>query len=63
MSTASACGARPHPNTPSMRLTIINITVPTTTNLRHVLTQYLCHYDSARPHRSLDLQPPTPTRT
>jgi putative transposase len=30
--------------------------------LRHVLTEYLRHYDSARPHRSLDLQPPTPSR-
>jgi hypothetical protein len=31
-------------------------------HLHHVLTQYLRHYDTARPHRSLDLQPPTPTR-
>jgi transposase InsO family protein len=31
--------------------------------LRRVLTEYLRHYDSSRPHRSLDLQPPTPTRT
>lgn len=31
--------------------------------LRQVLIEYLRHYDSARPHRSLDLRPPTPTRT
>jgi putative transposase len=30
--------------------------------LRRVLTQYLRHYHAARPHRSLDLQPPTPSR-
>jgi transposase InsO family protein len=30
--------------------------------LRRVLTEYLRHYHLARPHRSLDLQPPTPTR-
>lgn len=30
--------------------------------LRRVLTEYRRHYDSARPHRSLDLQPPTPAR-
>ena len=30
--------------------------------LRRILTEYLGHYDAARPHRSLDLQPPTPTR-
>jgi putative transposase len=30
--------------------------------LRQVLTEYLRHYDSGRPHRSLDLQPPTPAR-
>ena len=27
-----------------------------------VLTEYLRHYNTARPHRSLDLQPPNPTR-
>ena len=31
-------------------------------HLHRVLTEYLRHYDTARPHRSLDLQPPTPTR-
>jgi transposase InsO family protein len=30
--------------------------------LRRVLTEYMRHYHSGRPHRSLDLQPPTPTR-
>jgi transposase InsO family protein len=29
--------------------------------LRRVLTEYLRHYNTARPHRSLDLQPPRPT--
>jgi putative transposase len=28
--------------------------------LRRVLTEYLHHYNTARPHRSLDLQPPRP---
>ena len=28
--------------------------------LRRVLTEYLRHYNAARPHRSLDLQPPRP---
>jgi putative transposase len=28
--------------------------------LRRVLTEYLRHYNSVRPHRSLDLQPPRP---
>jgi putative transposase len=28
--------------------------------LRRVLTEYLQHYNTARPHRSLDLQPPRP---
>jgi putative transposase len=28
--------------------------------LRRVLTEYLRHYNTARPHRSLDLQPPRP---
>jgi hypothetical protein len=27
-----------------------------------VLTEYLRHYNTARPHRSLDLQPPDPAR-
>jgi hypothetical protein len=27
-----------------------------------VLTEYLRHYNTVRPHRSLDLQPPRPTR-
>jgi hypothetical protein len=31
-------------------------------HLRRVMTQYLRHYDTARPHRSLDLRPPDPTR-
>jgi putative transposase len=31
--------------------------------LRRVLTEYVRHYNSARPHRSLDLQPPTPARS
>jgi hypothetical protein len=30
--------------------------------LHRVLTQYLRHYNTARPHRSLDLQAPDPTR-
>jgi putative transposase len=28
--------------------------------LRHVLTEYLRHYNTVRPHRSLDLEPPRP---
>jgi transposase InsO family protein len=28
--------------------------------LHRVLTEYLRHYNTARPHRSLDLQPPNP---
>jgi transposase InsO family protein len=28
--------------------------------LHHVLTEYLRHYNTALPHRSLDLQPPNP---
>jgi putative transposase len=28
--------------------------------LHRVLTEYLRHYNTARPHRSLDLQPPRP---
>ena len=28
--------------------------------LRRVLTEYLRHYNTVRPHRSLDLQPPRP---
>jgi hypothetical protein len=30
--------------------------------LHRVLTEYLRHYNTARPHRSLDLQPPNATR-
>ena len=30
--------------------------------LHRVLTEYLRHYNTARPHRSLDLQAPSPTR-
>jgi len=30
--------------------------------LSRVLTEYLRHYNTMRPHRSLDLQPPRPTR-
>ena len=30
--------------------------------LYRVLTEYLRHYNAVRPHRSLDLQPPRPTR-
>ena len=30
--------------------------------LFRVLTEYLRHYNGVRPHRSLDLQPPRPTR-
>src|SRR5258707_13363471 len=30
--------------------------------LHRVLTEYLRHYNRARPHRSLDLQPPEPVR-
>ena len=29
--------------------------------LHRVLTEYLRHYNAARPHRSLDLQPPSPS--
>jgi putative transposase len=29
-------------------------------HLRRVLTEYLRHYNTVRPHRSLDLQPPSP---
>ena len=28
--------------------------------LSRVLTEYLCHYNTVRPHRSLNLQPPRP---
>jgi putative transposase len=31
--------------------------------LSRVLTEYLRHYNTARPHRALDLQPPAPART
>jgi hypothetical protein len=31
--------------------------------LHRVLTEYLRHYNTARPHRALDLQPPLPART
>jgi hypothetical protein len=31
--------------------------------LSRVLSEYLRHYNSARPHRSLDLQSPLPART
>jgi len=31
--------------------------------LHHVLTEYLRHYNTVRPHRALDLQPPLPART
>jgi transposase InsO family protein len=30
-------------------------------HLHRTLTEYLRHYDTGRPHRSLDLQPPIPT--
>jgi hypothetical protein len=30
--------------------------------LHRVLTEYLRHYNTVRPHRSLGLQPPNPTR-
>jgi putative transposase len=30
--------------------------------LHRVLTEYLRHYNTVRPHRSLDLQPPRPAR-
>jgi transposase InsO family protein len=30
--------------------------------LYRVLTEYLRHYNAVRPHRSLDLRPPRPTR-
>jgi transposase InsO family protein len=30
--------------------------------LQRVLTEYLRHYNTVRPHRSLDLQPPRPTQ-
>jgi hypothetical protein len=30
--------------------------------LHRVLTEYLRHYNTARPHRSLDLRPPNPAR-
>jgi putative transposase len=32
-------------------------------HLHRVVTQYLRHYNTARPHRSLDLQPPGPVRS
>ena len=31
--------------------------------LHQVLTEYLRHYNTARPHRALDLQPPAAPRT
>ena len=31
--------------------------------LHQVLTEYLRRYNTARPHRALDLQPPAPART
>ena len=31
--------------------------------LHQVLTEYLRHYNTARPHRALDLQPPAGART
>ncbi len=31
--------------------------------LHRVLTEYLRHYNTIRPHRALDLQPPAPART
>jgi putative transposase len=31
-------------------------------SLRRVLVEYFRHYNAARPHRSLDLQPPEPAR-
>jgi hypothetical protein len=30
--------------------------------LHRVLVEYLRHYNTVRPHRSLDLQPPSPIR-
>jgi transposase InsO family protein len=30
-------------------------------HLRHVLAEYLKHYNECRPHRALDLSPPPPT--
>jgi len=36
--------------------------VLTQRQLSRVLTEYLQHYSTMRPHRSLDLQPPRPTR-
>jgi transposase InsO family protein len=29
-------------------------------HLRHVLTEYVQHYNHSRPHRALDLSPPNP---
>jgi hypothetical protein len=30
-------------------------------HLRHVLAAYAAHYNTARPHRALQLRPPRPT--
>ena len=32
-------------------------------HLRHVLTEYVKHYNHSRPHRTLDLSPPHPPAT
>jgi putative transposase len=32
-------------------------------HLRHVLTEYVKHYNECRPHRTLDLSPPNPPAT
>ena len=36
------------------------VLVPVCGQLHRVLTEYLRHYNTVRPHRSLDLQPPHP---
>jgi len=32
-------------------------------HLRHILVEYLKHYNESRPHRAMDLSPPRPPAT